>query len=179
MILNKSKLQLTTLLLLSIVFLAALILEIYNIQLKNRETSEFFNLVDHDAKVATLTQSIRMIQTNAAEDIAAFDNLTLSDNNLVSLIENIEATGRAFGLVTNIASVEKIEDKKSVEPDLIRLAIETQGSWASTLSFLHAIESLPHRIMINELNLSRDEVGPAKDGASWHLKIILSLYSFN
>jgi Tfp pilus assembly protein PilO len=186
MTITHSKLFPITLSLLSIVFLAVLILEIYNIQLKNREASELFNLADNNAKMAVLTQSIRMVQTNSAEDIAAFDKLTLSDANLVSLIENIEATGHVLGLNTNIVSVEKIEDKKSAEPDLIRLAIETQGSWAPTLSFLRAIESLPHRVMINESNLSRNEAGPASprqggagDGVSWHLKIILSLYSFN
>ena len=120
-----------------------------------------------------------MIQKNAAEDIAAFDSLTLSGDNLVPLIEDIEGAGQTLGLDTKIVSVGKIEDKKSVEPDIIRIVMETQGSWAPTLSFLRAIESLPHRVMIDESILSRDEIGPAGNGASWRLKIVLSLYSFD
>ncbi|MDO8569626.1 MAG: hypothetical protein Q7R89_02525 [bacterium] len=186
MIFKNSKLLLIILSFISIILLAVLIWETYNIQLKNKEASELLSLADQDAEAELLAQSIRMIQNNAATDIAAFDSLTLSDTNLVPLIESIEGAGQILGLDTNILSVEKIEDKKSVETDIVRIAIETRGSWAPTLSFLRAIESLPHRVMIDESNLSRDEIGPASprqggagDGASWRLKIVLSLYSFN
>ena len=168
---NNSKLSFIILVLISIVLLAVLILGTYTIQLKNKEASELLNLVDQATEARTLAQSIRMAQNNAAEDLAAFDGLTLSDDKLVSLIEDIEEMGRALGLDASIVSVGKIEDKKSVEPDIIRIVMETQGSWAQTLSFLRAIESLPHRVMIDESSLSKVEAG-------WHLKIILSLYSF-
>ena len=86
---------------------------------------------------------------------------------------------RALGLDTSIVSVSKIEDKKSVEPDIIRIVMETRGSWVQTFSFLSAIESLPHRVMIEELGLSRVEASPAGNGASWRLRTVLSLYSFD
>ncbi len=172
MIFKNSKLLLTILSLISIILLAVLILGTYNIQLKNKEASELLNLADEAAEAKILSQSIRMMQSNSAEDIAAFGSLTLSGDNLVPLIESIEGAGQTLGLDTKIVSVGKIEDKKSVEPDIIRIVMETQGPWASTLSFLRAIESLPHRVMIDESSLSRDEVG-------WRLKIVLSLYSFD
>lgn len=176
---NNSKLLLAALSLVSIILLAVLILGTYNIQLKNKEASELLNLADEVAETKILSQSIRMMQSNSAEDIAAFDSLTLSGDNLVPLIEDIEGAGQTLGLDTKIISVGKIEDKKSVEPDIIRIVAETQGPWAPTLSFLRAIESLPHRVMIDESSLSRNEIGPASDGASWRLKIVLSLYSFD
>ncbi|MDO8728919.1 MAG: hypothetical protein Q7K26_03415 [bacterium] len=186
MIFKNSKLLLVTLSLISIIFISILVWETYNIQLKNKETSERRSLADNDAKIESLNQSIRMVQTNATEDLAVLDGLTLSSDNLTPLIENIEGAGQIFGLDSNIVSVEKIEDKKSSEPDIVRIVVETRGPWAQTLSFLHAIESLPHRVMIDESSLVTDEVGPASprqggagDGASWRLKIILSLYSFN
>ena len=176
---NNSKLLLAILSLVSIMLLAVLILGTYNIQLKNKEAFALLNLANEAAETKILSQSVRMIQKNATEDIAAFDSLTLSGDNLVPLIEDIEGAGQTLGLDTKIVSVGKIEDKKSVEPDIIRIVMETQGSWAPTLSFLRAIESLPHRVMIDESILSRDEIGPAGNGASWRLKIVLSLYSFD
>lgn len=169
---NNSKLPLIILVLISIIFLTVLILGAYNIQLKNKEASEILNLTDEVAETRVLAQSIRIMQNNAGQDLAAFDNLILSGDKLVPLIEGIEGVGRTLGLDINIVSVGKIEDKKSVEPDIIRIVMETQGSWAQTFSFLRAIENLPHRVMIEESSLLKGEIG-------WRLKIILSLYSFN
>ena len=67
---------------------------------------------------------------------------------------------------------KKKEKKMPVEPDIIRIVIEAQGSWAPTLSFLHAIESLPHRVMIDESSLSKVE-------DDWRLRTTLSLHSFD
>ena len=179
MIFNNSKLSLTILALVSLVLLAVLVLGAYDIQAKNRKASELLNLANQAAEANTLARSIRMMQDSAAEDLAAFDNLTLSDDKLVPLIEDIEGMGRALGLDTSIVSVGKIEDKKSVQPDIIRIVMETRGSWTQTLAFLSAIESLPHRVMIEELGLSRVEASPAGNGASWRLRTVLSLYSFD
>jgi len=172
MILNNSKLLLMALSLILIILLTIVALGIYDIKVKNKETFKLLNKADSVAETENLAQSIRVIQASAAEDIAAFDNLVLVDDKLVPLIESIEETGRELGLDTNIVSVAKIEDKKSVEPDIIRIVVETQGSWAPTLSFLRAIENLPYRVMIDESSLSKGEV-------DWRLRITLSLYSFD
>ncbi|MDO8589927.1 MAG: hypothetical protein Q7R69_01485 [bacterium] len=172
MILKNSKPLLIILSLISISLLAVLVLGAYRIQLKNKEASELLNLADRAAEARTLAQSIRTVQSSAAEELAAFDSFTLSDSKLVPLIESVEGVGKALGLNTDIVSVGKIEDKKAVEPAMIRIVMETQGSWAQNLSFLRAIESLPNRVVIDELGLSKAEVG-------WRLRMVLSLYSFN
>jgi len=176
---NNSTLPLITLTFISVVLLVVLILGAYNIQSKNQKIPKLLNLADEAVESRALAQSIRVLQNNAAEDLAAFDSLTLSDDKLVPLIEDIEGMGRALGLDTSIVSVGKIEDKKSVQPDIIRIVMETRGSWTQTLAFLSAIESLPHRVMIEELGLSRVEASPAGNGASWRLRTVLSLYSFD
>ena len=169
---NHSKLLAIMLWLISIVLLAVLTLGVYSIRVKNKGTSELLNLADETVEREILAQSIRMLQNNAQEDLAAFNNFVLSGDKLVSLIESIEETGRTLGLDTEIVSVGKIEDKRSIEPDIIRIVIESQGSWAPILSFLRAIESLPYRVMIDESGLSKVEIG-------WRSKIILSLHSFD
>lgn len=172
MIFNNSKVTLAILALVSAVLLTVLILGAYKVQLKNKEASELLNLANQAAEARILAQSIRTAQNDAAEDIAAFDRLALSSDKLVPLIESIEKAGRRLDLDTRIVSVGKMEDKKSVEPDIIRVVMETQGSWPRTLSFLHAIESLPHRVMMEETSLSRV-------GSGWRLRIVLALYSFD
>ena len=172
MILNNSKLLLMALSLILIILLTIVALGIYDIKVKNKETFKLLNKADSVAETENLAQSIRVMQASAAEDITAFDNLVLVGDKLVPLIESIEEVGRELGLDTNIVSVAKIEDKKSVEPDIIRIVVETQGSWAPTLSFLRAIENLPYRVMIDESSLSKGEV-------DWRLRITLSLYSFD
>ncbi|OHA92438.1 MAG: hypothetical protein A2665_00390 [Candidatus Zambryskibacteria bacterium RIFCSPHIGHO2_01_FULL_46_30] len=176
---HNSTLPLVTLAFISVVLLVVLVLGAYNIQSKNQKILKLLDLADKVAESRALAQSIRVLQNNAAEDLVIFDSLTLSDDKLVPLIENIEGMSRALGLDTSIVSVSKIEDKKSVEPDIIRIVMETRGSWVQTFSFLSAIESLPHRVMIEELGLSRVEASPAGNGASWRLRIVLSLYSFD
>lgn len=169
---NNSKLFLTILSLLSIVLLVVLILDTYNIRIQNRETSELFNSADRAAETRTLVQSTRLLQSNAAEDLATFDRMTLSGDKLVPLIESIEGAGRALGLKVNIVSVGSMENVKSEGLNTIRIVLNVQGSWASTLSFLRAIESLPHRVMIEESSFSKEDIG-------WRSRIILALYSFD
>src|SRR3989338_1978959 len=167
-----SKLLLIMLSLVSVVLLAALTLGVYYVRAQNQETSEMLNIVDQATETETLTQSIRMIQNSSAEDIAALDGFVLSSERLVSLIEEIEAAGRALGVDVDILSVEKVENKKTNEQNTIRLSMEIHDDWAPTLAFIRAMESLPHRVMVEDSTLSREE-------ADWRLRLVLSLYLFN
>lgn len=140
--------------------------------LKNKETSKLLNLADSTAESKLLVQNIRTVQNDAAEEIKSFDNIVLSDDKLVSFIENIENLSRARSLEISIASVDKVEDKKALEPHLVRIVMETQGSWSDNFAFLRAIESLPYRVMIESSNFAKEE-------DTWRLRITLILYVFN
>ena len=182
MISNSSKLLLVVILsILLIVLSTVFIFVAYDVWSKNQKTSELLSQANHDAEVEVLVQSIRLVQNSAAEDIQAFNDMVLSSDKLVVLIENIEGAGRALNLDINISSVGNVEEKKPVaetgsknatQPHMISISIETQGSWASTLSFLRAIESLPHRVMIDGVTLSKGET-------RWQSRINLSLYLFD
>ena len=172
MILKNSKPFLFIVLSISIGLLVILIMEIYSIKIKDQEASELINLANQDTKVEILAKSIRTIQNNPTDHISTFDALTLSNEKLVPFIESLEEAGQIFDLETDVVSVEKLGGKKAVEPDIIRIVMETRGAWTPTFSFIRAVESLPHRVMIDELNLSKDE-------NYWRLKIVLSFYSFN
>lgn len=172
MIFKNSKLILTVASFVFFALSAVIIFGIYDIKAKNKKTSELLNEADRLAEAENLTQSIKMIQASVAADLTALDNLVLVNDKLVPLIESVEEAGQELGLDTDIISVEKIVDKKSVEPDIIRIVTETRGPWAPTLSFLRAIESLPHRVTISDASFSKVET-------NWRSRIVLTLYSFD
>jgi len=172
MTLKKTKLLLIVLSLVSATLLALVVFGVYDIKTKNKETSSLLNEADQIAKTGETVQFIRMIRGGELEDINTFNNLVFVNDKLVPLIEDIERAGRKLNLDTRILSVERKSSSDSSKPDAIQMVVEAEGSWASTFSFLQAIESLPHRVMIDELNLS-------KTGTSWRLRIVLLLYSFD
>lgn len=171
MIFNNSRLSLSVLSLILAVLIAGAVFIVYNIKFTNTGTTRLLNEAKSVAEARNLSQSILLVQKEAAEDLADFNKIVLTGDKLVFLIEDVEKTGRALGLETNIISVGNAEENNAAEPEIIRMVIETQGAWAPTLAFLRAMENLPHRVMIDESSLSKVD-------NAWHFKIVLSLYSF-
>ena len=176
---NNSKSFLVILSTISVILFAILIMGVYRIRVMNKESSELLELSEHSAQTRILDQSIRVAQNMSAEDLSALELLTLSEDKTVSLIENIENVGRALGLETDIASIDEIKGSSFPEPKTIRIVVETGGSWTRTVSFLHAVESLPYRVMIRESDFSKIEVGPDGATTNWKSRIILELHSFD
>lgn len=172
MILKNSKSLLVVLSFVSMALLALIAFGIYDIKIKRQEVSRLRDQSDRIISITTLARSVKVIQNEVATDIKAFNGLLLVGDKLVSLIEDIEGIGRKLGLDANILSVGKVGDSQSGGPNIIRIVLETQGSWAETLSFLRTIEHLPHRVVIDELSFSKEE-------AAWHSRIVFSLYSFD
>lgn len=172
MIATNSKLLMIVLSCVLVVLLAALVAGTYILRAKNQEISELIYSADRAGEAEELIRSIQAIQNDAKEDLEAFNNFVLSEDKLVVLIEDIEEAGRTLGLDTKIISVGKTESKKALVPDTVRIAIETHGSWAASLSFVRTMENLPHRVMIDESSQYKEDEG-------WRSKIILSLQSFD
>ncbi|PIQ66541.1 MAG: hypothetical protein COV96_00830 [Candidatus Zambryskibacteria bacterium CG11_big_fil_rev_8_21_14_0_20_42_18] len=154
-----------------LILLAVIVFGISDIRSKNQETSILLNEARQVTEAGGLTQSIKTIQANSREEITALDELVFTNDKLVSLIESIEEKGKVLKLNTKIASVERKESATS-DPDLIRMVVEAGGSWSATSAFLHALESLPYRVMIEESILSQAE-------DSWRLRIVFSIHSFD
>ncbi len=171
MIFKNTRLRLIVLSVIALLLLGFLGFDLYNIRAKNDTTSKLLTLADQEAEEKILVQSIRLIQNNAREDIEAFEGIVLSDDGVVRMIESVERAGQSLGLETEIISVEKTGEETLDNPQKIRLVIESNGLWAATFSYLRAIESLPHRVMIEKVDFSK-----GKD--VWHSRIALSLYLF-
>jgi Tfp pilus assembly protein PilO len=169
---SRSKSLLLVLSLISVILITVFVLGVYSIRAKNEKISGLLNLADQVAEAKTLSQSIKAAQHTASEEIKAYNDLILSEYKLVPLIEDIEDSGRALGLDIDILSVGEVKDSGTSGPQKIRMAIETRGSWARSFSFVYVIESLPHRVIVDEIILS-------KEGDGWHSKIALSFYLFD
>lgn len=172
MIYKRSQVILSFLSVILVIFLAVIIFSIFDMRGKNIETSKLLNESSQIVETDNITQSIKVIRSSSIEDINAFNDLVLVDDKLVSLIESIENKGKELGLTLNIVSVEKRSGAESNTPNTIRMAIEADGTWVGTYAFLRAIESLPHRVMIDEMSFS-------KTSDDWHLRVVLILSSFD
>jgi hypothetical protein len=172
MILNRSTAVFIVSFFVAVTLLGVLIFLVYSIRSKNREASELINTADRIAEATVLAESIENIQADAGPDLEALSNLALSSDKLIFFIESVEGVGRKLKLDINISSVERIEDKKAAEEPVFRMVLDTQGSWLSTFAFLRALESLPYRVMVEEINLFRAEVG-------WQAKVVLSIHTFD
>ncbi len=160
--------------LLSTVALAFCLLLVYvfiNIRAENRETAQLSSLTAQSEQEEAATSAIRELRSSAGAEIEAFEQLTLSNERLVPLIESIENMGRALKLSLKIASVEK-QDGGEGAPQIIRMVVEAEGGWSGTFSLLRGIEALPYRVMIDSVSLSKEDGG-------WKETVTLSLHSFN
>ena len=169
---NHTKSLIAILSLILVILVAVIVLGIYDMRAKNKETSRLLNLADEAAQIEVTAQSIRATQNDAGLDLETFDSLILSSDRLVTLIEDVEDVGRRLDLGIETLSVVEVNDSGSKGSRTVRIVMETDGSWSSTLSFIRAVENLPHRVLIDETSLTKKEDG-------WNLRMAFSLYLFD
>lgn len=135
-----------------------LVFLIYDIQSKNRETSELLHKIEESSENELLYQSVRSIQNSAEEELAALEDIIVSSSELVSLIEEVEQIGRESGLTMDIVSVDEVKVVEG-EPQKVRITFDARGSWTQTFSALSIVENIPRKIMIEEVKLNKEDVG--------------------
>lgn len=167
---KKTKLTIWLLSFAAIILLGLALLDLRKVVVENREASSLALTAEEKGREEAVVQSVKVLRQRSGEVVEEFERLTLTNEALVPTIELIESGGRSLGLAVEIASVEK--SGGAGEPSKVRLVIETKGAWSGTLSFLRAVESLPHRVMIENVYFT-------KEGGQWRSSIAVSLYSFN
>lgn len=165
-----TQIRLISLSLVALALLAFIALNWLKIKNENLETTQILIASGATEKAQREAQTIRNIQISAADDLEAFEKIILTDEKLVPLIENIEETSRILRLDLEITSVEKSLESEG-EPQIIRMAINVEGAWSDIYNFLKAIESLPYRIMIEQVSLE-------KSGTKWSETLSFSIHSF-
>lgn len=152
--------------------LALLALFILDMRRLSSENAEIVRLLTEYAEIESeesAVHSIKSLKASSAADIEALEALALNDERIVPLIESIEEAGRVLELELKIVSVDK--DKEDASPQLIRIVIEASGTWDSAFALTQAVESLPHRVMIESVSLTKME-------NVWRERISISLNSF-
>ncbi|KND48499.1 MAG: hypothetical protein AB200_02100 [Parcubacteria bacterium C7867-005] len=187
----------TKTLLFSSVFLTILLVlvfgyEIYYIRTKSHETSALLNETDARTERDNLVQTIRAMRNSHKEDIAKLEGVSVNEETLVPFIEVIENTGRGMGLKTKTVSVspDKLDPKaKATNQNLVKVNMETDGSWQANIGFLHALENLPMHASIESITLVYgqgasseamfdDTGGKTPNGKIWRMTTSLSINVF-
>jgi len=172
--------------LLSIVLVAILVFGAYHIKNKSIETSGTIQKVEESSNNSILVQSINSSGNKSSNELAGLEELSLSQDKLVIFIENLEELAKSMNLGIKIISVESEPGKGADNPDKIHFRIETSGNWGNNMKFLHAIEYLPFRTILNNTSLSLSNVNnnsnistTSTSGISkWKLNTDLAVYSF-
>lgn len=120
-----------------------------------------------DVEVNTLGQEVQVLQGQVSEfskyrpeelrNLAqAVISKFVSQKDFVDFIETIETEARVQGLAvaTRSVGVEQRSDDPSDDKEIIRLKLETRGSWANTMRFVNYLEHLPYKISVRSLRLS-------------------------
>jgi len=115
-------------------------------------------------QVDNIAQTIRVSRNNAGEDLASLDSLILSQNKIVPFIEMIESLGKQMNLEIKTSSV-------STDETNVFIVIEADGEWARSMNFIHALESLPLKAVIDEATTNL--LGDGSQG--WHTRVAISL----
>jgi hypothetical protein len=131
---------------------------VYFIKSKSLKTNEVVQKVEEGNSVSVLVQSINSSGPNSKNELNKLNDLGLSQEKLVGFIESLEDLAKELNLTIKIISVESEPGKGADNPDKIHFRIETSGKWGTNMQFLHALEYLPYRTMINNTSLSsKDE----------------------
>lgn len=105
-------------------------------------------------KKELLAGSIRTIQNMAAEELSVFEKFTLTDNELVAVIEDIEGVGQNLGLEIDIKAVDK-EGEGSKNMQKIRITLSSRGAWPASTLFFRALENLPYLVTFESVSLDK------------------------
>lgn len=168
---NNTRLRLILLSTLTLLLLVSLCFAFYKLRAENLDTTRLINLTDELERKESVARVVRELQKNASADIAAFEALTLSSETLVPTIESIESAGRALGLSTEITSLKR-EGEESAAARVVKMVVESSGSWSGNFSFLKALENLPQRVKIEGVYLSKSD-------SVWRSSIELTLSSLD
>jgi len=168
---NESKIRLVVSAFIAVGLLTLLFFYTKSISGENAETAKLITSSGQMEEAERAAQLVRSIRASSGADIASFESLVLTSERLVPFIESIESAGRALGVDLEIASVDKKDEGEGSALERIRMVVKASGSWSGTYSLLKAIESLPYRVMIENVSLTKND-------SAWEEAITLSLNAF-
>lgn len=136
----------------------ALTYELHLISETKSETLETQNLIDEHTGNDGFVRSVLGFQEREKANLEALDKISLTKDEIVSLIENLEDTGELLGLSVDVSSVTASENKAASEvSQIVSIAIDSRGSWSRSLQFMQILENLPHKVLVKKVDLTFDQ----------------------
>lgn len=147
--------------------LAVLTYGLYKIRTQSTEVASLESRAASLGQMDNVAQIVRSIRNNWGADLSKLDSLIVSQKKVVAFIEMIENLGRDMELETHTISV-------NTDEATVRIALETDGSWGHSMSFVQALENLPYKVVLDEATLSTNS-----ESRGWHTNIVLILPFFD
>lgn len=127
----------------------------------------FMFIKNSDKEVSILNSEVSLLQ-GQVDEFARYNTEDLENlyksvvshfiprSDFVGFIESIEkeAKSQKIAVVIGSVGVEQRSDDTADDKEIIRIRLETNGSWADTMRFVGYIEHLPYKINIQNLGLS-------------------------
>lgn len=168
----KSSTRIVIVSLITLIFTAALVYEVYLISSTQGELNNTTTSTDEEIESDRRAKSIIELQKESKTELAIVDEVLLTKSDLVELVEKLEKTGRDLGLIVSISSITNdSKTSSSQNPETVRISIETRGAWAQNLKFVRLVETLPHKFAIDRLDLNFD-------GQDWRTLVNLRVTTY-
>ncbi len=162
-----TKTILISLFLLASVLLIVLIYGLYKIRTQSEQVVNLESRAVSLGQMDNVAQSVRFIKNSSGRDLSSLDGLIISQKKVVSFIEMIERLGGNMGLETHTLSV-------NTDEATVRIALETDGSWARSMDFIRALENLPYKVVLDETTTASNF-----ESEGWHTNITMILPIFD
>ncbi len=162
-----TKTILISLCLLVLTLIVVLVFGLYKIRAQSEEVVSLENKAESLGQMDNIAQSVRSIRNSSGANLSRLDNLIVSQKKVVSFIEMVEGLGGQMGLLTKTLSV-------NTDETTVRIALETDGSWARSMNFIQALENLPYKVVLDETTMAY-----SAESKSWHTNIIIVLPFFD
>jgi hypothetical protein len=164
------------------------------IKMENESASALENQSDAANAANSLARTTRADRDKASADLSYLDQITLTQSEIVPFIELMESTARQMGLKIKISSVNADPAPKTssttvstyIPPQAVHISLSTDGPWLASLGFLHALENLPQKVVLDKADLDfippilqqGATTTPTATVSNWHGSFSLTTYIF-
>lgn len=141
-------------------------------------------VVNLERDVETLQVQVSEFSKYSVDDIrsfaAAIKSRFVPKDDFVAFLEMIETQARSQGLEITVrgVDVESRSDDPNDDKEILRLQIETGGSWQDTMRFVSYIEYLPYKISVRDLGLTVNPEGEESAPVEWRGRIEMTALKF-
>lgn len=113
--------------------------------------------IESGVKTEEVLRSLKVLMDDTKKERDQIALIFVQPNGTVDFIETVESMGRIAGIKLEVESVgvNALKEKMSSSTELFRISLKTQGSWENTMHLLSLLESMPHKILFENVRLGK------------------------